>query len=245
VWLGGLVVLGVALAPGAATAGAATPAGLAQGLPRWSRLAMGSVVVLVVTGTLQAWRQIGEVAAITGTDYGRYLLVKVALLVGLLSVAQSSRRIVARRLTGRLRRHVGTELALGAVVLAVTTVLVNAVPARESFTAPFTTTVTAHDTQGRNATLLLEMTSTRSGPSIVHLYSYTADGAVLPFSIVTATLTEQTKKLGPVALTFTTVARGHAQAATVVPAAGSWQLTTQVITDGVTDYAATTTVDIR
>jgi len=245
-WLGGLVTLAVVLAPGAAE-----PRGLAEALPRWSRVAMACVAVLVATGLVQAWRQTLETAAVTGTDYGRLVLVKAGLLVVLVVVAASSRRLVAGlRLgpaggSGALRTRVGVELVLGAVVLVVTAVLVNTVPARESYTAPFSATLTARDTQGRTATVLVDLPSTRAGSAIVHLYTFDDKGAVLPFSIVTATLVEPTKKLGPVSLSFSNVARGHAQTTVVVPATGTWTLTVQVITDGVTDYSASTQVEVR
>ncbi|MFH9012944.1 copper resistance protein CopC [Streptomyces sp. NPDC017943] len=91
-WLGGLGALLVALY----RAPAASPVG-APAVHRFSRLAFGSVVVLIVTGVYQSWRQLGSWTAFTDTRYGRLLLAKIALVVVLVGVAW-----ISRRWTGRL-----------------------------------------------------------------------------------------------------------------------------------------------
>ncbi|WFB08401.1 copper resistance protein CopC/CopD [Streptomyces sp. LX-29] len=88
VWLGGLVALLVTLRAGEPVPGTA--------VRRFSRLAFGSVLVLVVTGLYQSWRQVGGWSALTGTEYGRWLLVKVALVAVLVGLAAGSRRWTAR-----------------------------------------------------------------------------------------------------------------------------------------------------
>ncbi|MFF5719513.1 copper resistance CopC/CopD family protein [Streptomyces buecherae] len=88
VWLGGLTALLVALR---------TEARLPRlAVRRFSRLAFGSVVALVVTGLYQSWRQVGSWRALTDTEYGRWLLVKVGLVVLLVGVAGLSRRWTSR-----------------------------------------------------------------------------------------------------------------------------------------------------
>ncbi|MER8156126.1 copper resistance protein CopC [Streptomyces sp. NPDC094472] len=89
VWLGGLASLAVTLRAG-------EPVGRAA-VRRFSRLAFGSVVALVVTGLYQSWRQVGSWGALTDTEYGRWLLVKVGLVAVLLGIAA-----ISRRWTGRL-----------------------------------------------------------------------------------------------------------------------------------------------
>ncbi|MFI2377922.1 copper resistance CopC/CopD family protein [Streptomyces sp. NPDC018964] len=90
-WLGGLTTLLVALY----RAPADTP--VDQGaVQRFSRLAFGSVVVLVVTGVYQSWRQLGSWSALTDTRYGQLLLAKIGLMAVLVAVASLSRRWTAR-----------------------------------------------------------------------------------------------------------------------------------------------------
>ncbi|WP_327269007.1 copper resistance protein CopC [Streptomyces sp. NBC_01218] len=88
-WLGGLAALLTALyrVP-------ELPAGAVR---RFSRVAFVCVVVLAGTGLYQSWRQVGSWSALTGTTYGRLLLVKVGLVAVLVGVAW-----ISRRWTGRL-----------------------------------------------------------------------------------------------------------------------------------------------
>ncbi|MFE9428775.1 copper resistance CopC/CopD family protein [Kitasatospora sp. NPDC006697] len=81
-WLGGLVALLVGLRHGAGAAVAA----------RFSTVAMVSVAVLVGTGIYQAWRGVGSWSALTGTEYGQLVLVKVGLVVLMVGTAWFSRR---------------------------------------------------------------------------------------------------------------------------------------------------------
>ncbi|MFE6482238.1 copper resistance CopC/CopD family protein [Streptomyces sp. NPDC057757] len=86
-WLGGLSTLLVALfrAPADAQIEAAA-------VRRFSRLAFGSVIALVVTGIYQSWRQVGSWSAFTDTTYGQLLLVKIGLVAVLVGIAWISRR---------------------------------------------------------------------------------------------------------------------------------------------------------
>nr|WP_127892770.1 copper resistance protein CopC [Streptomyces sp. S10(2018)] len=86
-WLGGLTALLVALYRGPAD----TPVP-ARAVSRFSRVAFGSVIALVVTGTYQSWRQLGSWTAFTDTRYGQLLLVKIGLVAVLVGVAYFSRR---------------------------------------------------------------------------------------------------------------------------------------------------------
>lgn len=89
VWLGGLAALLTALFW--------APSIEASAVRRFSRLAFVAVAVVAATGVYQGWRQIGTWSALTGTSYGRLLLVKVGLVAVMLGGAW-----ISRRWTGRL-----------------------------------------------------------------------------------------------------------------------------------------------
>jgi putative copper export protein len=63
VWFGGLVLLATCALPHAKE-------GLLAALPRFSSVAFTAMVVTVVTGVLQGWRQLGGVQAVWDTGYG-------------------------------------------------------------------------------------------------------------------------------------------------------------------------------
>ncbi|MGW1770595.1 copper resistance CopC/CopD family protein [Streptomyces sp. NPDC002104] len=88
VWLGGLTALLVALHK--------VPGIERTAIRRFSTVAFTSVVVLAVTGTYQSWRQVGSWSALTGTDYGRLLLVKIGLVALVVAIAYTSRKWTAR-----------------------------------------------------------------------------------------------------------------------------------------------------
>jgi copper transport protein len=94
VWLGGLVVVSVSLRP------PERAADLAAVLPRFSRVAFACVVVLVATGTYQAWREVGTIPALYRTTFGRILLIKIVAVVVVVALGGLARRWVQRHLNG-------------------------------------------------------------------------------------------------------------------------------------------------
>lgn len=143
VWLGGLAFAVVVLTrPGMVVE-------LVDVLPRFSRLAFGSVVALVLTGTYQAWRELGSLTGLTSSSFGQLLLLKLVGVVTVVGLGGLARQWLRRHLSdaptplatgGRtalmvargvdraqiraLRRGLVLELVLGAGVLAVTAALV-------------------------------------------------------------------------------------------------------------------------
>jgi len=90
-WLGGLTALLVALywAPSDRPVDTVV-------VRRFSQVAFGSVVALIVTGVYQSWRQLGSWSAFTDTRYGQLLLVKIGLVALLVGIANLSRRWTAQ-----------------------------------------------------------------------------------------------------------------------------------------------------
>jgi copper transport protein len=76
-------------------------------LPRFSRLAFGAVVALVVSGTVQTVREVGSPSALVVTPYGWLLIAKLVLVVVLLGAAGVSRVWVQQRLGVRRSRPAG------------------------------------------------------------------------------------------------------------------------------------------
>ncbi|WP_406831205.1 copper resistance protein CopC [Pedococcus sp. KACC 23699] len=153
VWLGGLAVVVVGLFCDRETM-------VRNGLRRFSVIALTSVAVLVTSGAVLAWREVGSLDALTGTVFGRVLLAKTGAVGVLLVVANLARRWVAGMVVaggwapapastssgaalagpaptaGRgwkgFTRGLVVELALAGVILALTAVLVAVVPGRQA-----------------------------------------------------------------------------------------------------------------
>lgn len=106
---------------------------------RFSTSAAWAVALLVATGSISAWRQLRTLAHVTDTDYGRTLLIKLALVGALLALGTVSRHAVRRSLHDRLARIVAAETAVAVLVLVATTALVSTPPAEvEPAPAPHT-----------------------------------------------------------------------------------------------------------
>jgi putative copper export protein len=131
-WVGGLVLLTVAVLP------RRRPAELALVVPAYSRLAAASVAAIAAAGLVLAWQVVGSFDALLHTDYGRLLLVKTGIVGATLLVALRSRNWVRHRLgatgpAGSVRPFVysvAAETVLVVAVLVATSLLVTSTPGR-------------------------------------------------------------------------------------------------------------------
>jgi copper transport protein len=127
-------------------------AGLRVAVTRFSTLALASVITLVLTGGYLAVREVGSLSALTGTSYGRLVLMKAGGLIIVIAVASRSRRYVQRRLgdgIAGLRRTVLVELAAAGLLLAVATMLINTAPALNAIPSPRPPSAVAPGHSGR------------------------------------------------------------------------------------------------
>ncbi|HEV7911900.1 MAG TPA: CopD family protein, partial [Methylocella sp.] len=90
VWLGGLPAL--ILLIGAGSVPDDTRRLVAVILRRFSRLAIVAMSVILVSGTLLTWYLVGNISSLIGTEYGRLLILKLALLGGIFVIAGGLQR---------------------------------------------------------------------------------------------------------------------------------------------------------
>jgi copper transport protein len=131
-WLGLLAVLGMVVMREAND----NDARLA--VAQFTSITTGLLAIIVATGVLQTVRFAGGPSNLTSTTYGRWLLLKIALVCVMLLVARISRRRIILRMIGRseiargtrdqLRRALITEFSIGAAALVITALLVVQTP---------------------------------------------------------------------------------------------------------------------
>lgn len=136
-WLGGLVALAAAVIP-------RNVQELDRLIPRFSIVAIFSVVTLVITGPIHALAVAGGTGALMNSRYGLVLLIKF-LLFGLMLVAGNHARKYASRMAfahkhlpgSELRKSggvsglavvIGAELTIAFVILSTTSILVMVAP---------------------------------------------------------------------------------------------------------------------
>lgn len=131
VWIGGLAHLFVVAAPATATLPPEERSRVRLELAqRFSRIALASVVVISVTGVARALWELSAVSQIWSTPYGRTLLIKTALLGGLVVLGYLNRRALGDFTA--LRRRVGIELSLLVTLTAAVSLLTDLPPANST-----------------------------------------------------------------------------------------------------------------
>jgi len=333
-WMGGLVMLAaiVLRRPKGRSSdrkGRAATEDTILAVERFSPIALGCVVAILVTGTYQAWRGVGTWVALVDTVYGRLLLIKIAAMGVLIALGYLARiRIAALRspakaasltLTefvaaglprvaigagrsglaeapgnganghsshvngahgngvhrngangngarsngthpgasngngthpagangsspdgeravvtlARLRWSVGAEATIAAVILAVTSILVNTATARESFTQPVHATV-AFNTGGPGGRGELSVTVTPAvlGPNQVRVTVTGANGKPYQPKQLQAALVLPARHLGPLPVALKADGPGrYASASITMTITGQWQLQFTVRSD--------------
>jgi copper transport protein len=287
-WLGGLVALLVGLLRPGVRAG-----DLGTALPRFSRLALGSVVALVLSGVAQTVREVGSPTALLTTTYGWVLVAKLLLLLVVLGAAGVSRVWVQqhlgaarpRRPVGRVtahafaapagaggaaeveeaarlrataqaeaavadvrpfRRSVLLEAALVAVVLGLSAVLAGTPPARSVLADPVDVTLPLQGAGGENGSVQISLDPARTGPNVLHVYLFDAEGRLTQPAELRVTLTEEQQQIGPLDVELAPAGPGHVVAEGLdIPGAGTWTLAVAVRLDEFTSVSASTPVAVR
>jgi copper transport protein len=261
VWLGGLAVLLLsALHSDVDDARSITE--------RFSPIAFGSVVVVVLSGTFNAYRQVPTLAGLE-TSYGRLLIVKIVLVLGLIGVASLTRAALQGRLDlsgfdemdavpvaagpgaavageheeiGILRRLVGAEVAVAIIVLAVTSLLVDANP---GFGA--TTTAGPSDQTHVVDSLLINAVVVPGtvGPTDVHLYVDNPAGGLKKVFGVKGTFSLPSAGITGIDVPFVDAGPNHWTANNVdITITGKWQLTIDVLVTDIDKKTTTFSVPI-
>jgi len=175
------------------------------------------------------WRQSDSWSALRDSSYGRWLLAKLVVVVGVVAVAGVSRWLVTSANTSEetdraVHRAVRLEMLGVAVVLAMTAGLVSSPPPRHDEVAP----VTVSDVEGdRIAQIVIDPPVT--GGTTMHVYvTSTAGTLVQPISTtVTASLAD--RGIDHLDLNFEQAGPGHLTSDAIdLPIAGTWTFTVDV-----------------
>jgi len=111
-WVGSLVPLAILIGSAGRHIDGPSSLPIARvAIARYSTLGVLSVGTLLATGIINSWALVGSAHALIRTDYGRLLLIKIALFLAMLSIAVVNRQ----RLTPRLMRNEETISAQDAL----------------------------------------------------------------------------------------------------------------------------------
>ena len=251
VWIGGLVMLTLALPAATRALPVADRTRLLAGaLLRFSPLALGAVIALVVTGTIQAIVHVGHFGHLLDTPFGRAVLIKIGLLLVLIGLGfyNRNRALPALKHAAEkgespgaaglgLRRSLRAEIALLITVIGVTSALVSYAPASGSTpSGPFAKTKTTGPIQ-----MQLTVDPARVGANTMHLYLLDAKTGA-PYNgtkELTVSAKLPSKQIGPLKLTARHAGPGHfvMDSALLTPG-GKWNVQ---LVDRVSDFDEYTT----
>ena len=236
IWVGGIATIVFALpaATRALPAEDRTPLLLAT-LARFSPLALASVIVIALTGVVQAYIDVRSLSALASSTYGVLVLAKTLLLIGLIALGAVNRqRIIPalQRLAAvggtpgeagvLLRRTTRGELAAMASVFAVTAALVAYAPPIDAASGPFSI-----NTRFGPAELELYLGPARVGVNSIHLYLINAKTGTQFTATKTLSVTAElpAKSIGPLLLKPYLSGPGHYTIpAAVLSPAGTWTI---------------------
>lgn len=166
IWIGGIVMLTIGFQSWNTENGIFL-------VRRFSNIVIWAVLVIVITGVVQAWVIMGGFGTIFSTIYGRTLLVKSTAVVVLVSLGALSRSTLKRNGPASVKRVVGIEMIIGLIVIAITSLLVGTAPRPTQPILPFSATLVR-----ASVIVNVTVTPTRVGQAEVHII-VTPPGGVL------------------------------------------------------------------
>ncbi len=244
-WLGGLAALGIAV----------PRAELRHAAARFSPIALGSVVLLSLTGVTNGWRQAGwSLGDLVDSTYGRWLVVKLVLIAAVVAIAGASRWLVRspdllddqhddqHDDTSRpLRRTVLAEVVGMVIVLGATAGLVNSPPPRELRVAPVSVSVVVGDRIAQ-----VDLSPPVTGGTTMHVYVRSAGGSLSQPTELSVTASLPSSGIDKLALPLERAGPDHLTSESVdLPIAGTW---TFVITARYSEFDEVTftlQIDVR
>src|SRR5262249_29330761 len=134
IWLGALLPLATLLRAASTEAGSDARPYAVLAIRRFSAVALVAMLAIIATGLWNTWFEVGGIPALVGTRYRRLLLVKIALLGIVLTLAVVNRRRLLPALSGdgvtvgrpamvRLSQFLAWELTVGLVMIGVAAAL--------------------------------------------------------------------------------------------------------------------------
>lgn len=230
VWVGGLLALliGVVYAARGAPRESRRET-YALIVPRFSTLAIASVIILSITGFYASWLQVGNLTALRETSYGQTLAIKVGLMVLMVVLGAINLFVIGPRLkraalsSVHFGRTIAGEAVLGVLVLFMVGLLTSLPTARDTLNSESGRTVFHLADQGIHLSLYVS-------PGAVGANRYTADvdlpaDAIPEGSEVLLRTTPTADLEGVREVTLSQTAPGRFEASgSELSVAGDWQL---------------------
>jgi copper transport protein len=186
---------------------------------RFSVTAMVAVPVIVATGVAQTVKLAGGLGDLTGTSWGRTLLVKIAVVTVLVAVGGVSQWLLRHDGPAALKRNVFAEALIGIAVIGLAAALVALPPRTASASKVFTATLT-------NQGVIADVTVTpgRVGQNEVHLVITPPGGSITPVVSTSVQASPPSGSSGFVPATLRAIGPNHYTGTISLSEGGDWKL---------------------
>ena len=220
-------------------------------LRRFSRVAVVAVAILTIAGIALAWVQLdGTLEALWETAYGQRLLLKLALVAGLLVLAVLNRFVLTPRMARgdvgsarALRVSLGADIALALAVLAVTATFPFSPPPRALAAEAAGITVVA---SGRSGQATLTLIPGRIGANRLEAGVADRDGAPVMAREATLAWSLPAAGIEPIRVDAGLPLPGVVVAHDIsLPQPGRWRLRLDLLIDDFTRLTYEGEIDVR
>ncbi|MFN8015846.1 MAG: copper resistance protein CopC [Acidimicrobiia bacterium] len=205
---------------------------------KFSKCAMICVALAFMTGAFAWYRQIGPWVYATNSFFGKLVIAKIVFVIATVIAAFFARKKVLSSSVenSKFRKLVSFEALVLLIVLGMTSVLVSAVPAKQSANVEISKQI-----QVSNKILQITVDPAKTGVSQLHVYLYKKNGVPFQFdqslnnlqkSGAEVTLSNPQKNIGPLDVNMRFQGLNHYSSTGLqVPFAGTWTITVRVQID--------------
>ena len=191
---------------------------------RFSQMATWSMPVVVVTGVVQGLHLLGGISTIAQSSFGKLLLVKTLLVVGVVAFGSKARTTLQSGSFSSITKIIRWESTLVVLVLAVTSLMV----AQSPNTMP-ATPISYSATKVQNGIVAeLSVVPAVVGTAEVHVILTPPGGSLTPAESVTVQFDLPSRNIPAIPVSMTEIGPNHWIGIVQFPFSGAWNMNTRV-----------------
>ena len=191
---------------------------------RFSQMATWSMPVVVVTGVVQGLHLLGGISTITETNFGKLLLVKTLLVVGVVVFGSKARGKLQLDGFSSIAKIIRWESTLVVLVLAVTSLMVAQSPnAKPAIPISYSATKVQNGIVAE-----LSVVPAVVGTAEVHVILTPPGGSLTPAKSVTVQFDLPSRNIPAIPVSMTEIGPNHWIGIVQFPFSGAWNMNTRV-----------------
>ena len=191
---------------------------------RFSQMATWSMPVVVVTGVVQGLHLLGGISTITETTFGKLLLVKTLLVVGVVVFGSKARGKLQLDGFSSIAKIIRWESTLVVLILAVTSLMVAQSPnAKPAIPISYSATKVQNGIVAE-----LSVVPAVVGTAEVHVILTPPGGSLTPAKSVTVQFDLPSRNIPAIPVSMTEIGPNHWIGIVQFPFSGAWNMNTRV-----------------